>query len=118
MLYNFLWDDVGRKKIVPVPPKGGAHKRQGGSGGGSNGDELELVVSPTTGQPRPVTIYADSGFGEGTLSPRHKRTESAGSRVNFKFPFRGGVRSPGLSEHPFGEGGGGSVAGGGKRYSM
>ena len=103
MLYNFLWDDVGRKK-VPVPPKGKDEMHQ-----------MELVNTPTTGQPRPVTIYADSGFGEGPLSP-HKRTESASSKTNFRFPFGGGVRSPGLSEHPYGEAGG--VLASGKRYSM
>src|SRR3954453_15245856 len=85
MLYNFLLDDVGRKQ-VPLP-KHNQHQRQ---------ESMELVQSPTTTLPRPVTIYADQNL-------HTPKRDSASSKMNFKFPFTGGPsgsRSPPISQDP------------------
>jgi hypothetical protein len=83
MLYNFLWEDVGRKQLQPS--KQNQHPRP---------EVLELVDSPTTALPRPATIYADHGLQE-------PKRDSASSKMNFKFPFSGGAagsRSPAVNQ--------------------
>jgi len=85
MLYNFLWDDVGRKQL-PLP-KHNTHQRR---------ESVELVESPTTALPRPVTIYADQNL-------HTPKRDSASSKMNFKFPFTEGPlgsRSPAISQDP------------------
>jgi hypothetical protein len=85
MLYNFLWDDVGRKQLQLS--KQTQNPRP---------DSMELMDSPTTALPRPVTIYADRGLQE-------PKRESASSKMNFKFPFTGsplGSHEPVMSQEP------------------
>jgi hypothetical protein len=79
MLFNFLWDDVGRKQLPLSKPK--QHQRL---------ESLELVGSLKTTLPRPATIYADRGLQE-------PKRDSASSKMDFQFPFGGGAlgsRSP------------------------
>src|SRR5271168_4714458 len=85
MLYNYLLGDVERKR--PPLPKQNQHQRP---------EAMELVESPTTALPRPVTIYADQNLH--TL-----KRDSASSKMNFKFPFTEGPlgsRSPAISQDP------------------
>jgi len=90
MLYNFLWDDVGRKQIK-LQKKNQPHV-------------VELVESPTTSMERPVTIYAD---GERLHTPTTPRERELASKMDFKFPFTGGslgvhspAASPAMSQQP------------------
>jgi hypothetical protein len=85
MLYNFLWDDVARKQLQV------SKQNQN-----QDPESMELVDSPTTALPRPVTIYADHGLKE-------PKRDSASSKMNFRFPFSGdplGSHSPALSQEP------------------
>ena len=85
MLYNFLWDDVGRKQLQLS--NANQTKRP---------ESVELVDSPPTALPRPVTIYADHGLQE-------PKRQSRSSKMGFKFPFTAdalGSHSPTTSQEP------------------
>ena len=85
MLYNFLWDDVGRKQLQLS--KQSQKQRP---------ESMELVDSPTTALPRPITIYADRGLQE-------PKRQSRSSKMGFKFPFSEGPLgsdSPAMNQEP------------------
>jgi hypothetical protein len=85
MLYNFLWDDVARKQLQ-LSKQTQNHSPEA----------MELVGSPTTALPRPVSSYESHVL-------RDAKRNSTSSKMNFRFPFTAGPlgsHSPALSQEP------------------
>jgi hypothetical protein len=96
MLYNFLWDDVGRKQPPGVKAGAGGTKPSGQRQQLSH-DDVELAESPTSATAtliRPATIYQAHGLRRSGSGSGGRPTPTTTTPAAFRFPFDGGRDTP------------------------